>query len=183
MKKFLKKLAKTRAGFTMIELLVATTVFIIAMTIVTTVFLIALRTQRIVIAIIAANDNTFLALEQIAREVRVGSDFKNIGGTELRFTNVQGNEVRYRLHPAGGGRGELRRREGTGGGSGTPITAENVDVKDFQVTIRGCLNPGCLNDLRPAQVTLTLQISTVGTNVPSVVTHIQTTTSVRNLDS
>ncbi len=166
----------------MIELLVATTVFIVVMTIVTSVFLIALRTQRTVIAIIAANDNTFLALEQIAREVRVGSGFTFNGG-ELKFTNVGGTEIRYRVQPAGGGRGELRRREGNGGGSGTPITAENVDVQDFQVILHGCLNPGCQGDNRAAEVTLLLKVGTVGSNVPSVITHIQTTTSVRNLDS
>ncbi len=66
---------KTSNAFTIIELLVAMGLFIILMGITAGSFVKAMRTQRAIVALMAANDNASLTLEQIAREIRTGSNF------------------------------------------------------------------------------------------------------------
>ena len=59
-------------------------------------FIRALRTQRAIVALIAANDNANLSIEQIAREIRTGSNF-SLAGNDLNFSNAN-IQVIYRLN-------------------------------------------------------------------------------------
>jgi len=63
---------KQNKGFTMIELLVAMSVFIVVITIVSGVFVTSLRSNRTSIALISANSDAQLTLEQMARMIRKG---------------------------------------------------------------------------------------------------------------
>ena len=58
------------SGFTLVELLVAIGVFSILISVAVGTFARALRTQRQTAALIAANSNASLVLEQMAREIR-----------------------------------------------------------------------------------------------------------------
>jgi prepilin-type N-terminal cleavage/methylation domain-containing protein len=60
------------SGFTMIELLVAMSVFIIIISITSGIFLSSMRSNRTAIALISANSDGQLTLEQIARVIRKG---------------------------------------------------------------------------------------------------------------
>src|SRR6185295_7895950 len=86
-----------RGGFTLVELLVAITLFSIAISIAIGGFVRALHTERQLIALIAANSNASLAIEQIAREIRTGTGFACASGespcSELSFTNAGGAVV------------------------------------------------------------------------------------------
>ncbi len=59
-------------GFTIVELLVAMGIFLIVVEIAVGGFVNALRAQKQVAALIAAEGNADLALEQMAREIRTG---------------------------------------------------------------------------------------------------------------
>ena len=85
-----------KKGFTMIELLVAMGLFVVVMGIASTVFVQSLRAQRSIVALMAANDNASLSLEQMMREIRTGSNFlTNNDQTELVFfSQRQKDEVR-----------------------------------------------------------------------------------------
>ena len=107
---------KNKKGFTLVELLVAMGLFVIFITIASGGFIRALRTQRNIVALIAANENTSLALEQMAREIRTGSNFSSPNETELDFTNAVGEDVVYRLKDTAVER------------NSQPLTATNVKI-------------------------------------------------------
>jgi len=69
--------ARLVRGFTMIELLVAISVFTVIITITSGIFISSLRSNRTSVALIAANSDAQLTLDQMARMVRkgVGSTF------------------------------------------------------------------------------------------------------------
>ena len=62
-------------GFTIVELLVAMSVFVTAMSIISGLFIKTLHTQKILGAVIESSSNTSLMLEQMAREIRLGYFF------------------------------------------------------------------------------------------------------------
>lgn len=72
-------------GYTMVELLVAMSIFVILITIVMGIFTQGLRSHRSLLGIMSAANNSFLALEQVMRETRVGVDFRVSGGPECPF--------------------------------------------------------------------------------------------------
>jgi len=78
-------------GFTLVELLVAMSVFIIVLTLAVAVFVNALRSQRFLTKLMAVNNNAGLVLEQMAREMRTG--YKFIGSAScspsISFSNSQ----------------------------------------------------------------------------------------------
>jgi len=115
-------------GFTIVELLVAITLFSVIVAIATGTFVQSLRTQRGVTALIAANSNVSLAMEQMAREIRTGQGFSLSGG-ELNFTNARGQAVAYRL------RNESIEKA-VNGETGV-ITAANVRVSKLNFLLAG----------------------------------------------
>ncbi|MCL5017326.1 MAG: type II secretion system GspH family protein [Patescibacteria group bacterium] len=72
MVKIFKKTLKQESGFTMIELLVAISVFTIIIAITSGIFITSLRSDRTSIALISANSDAELTLEQMARMIRKG---------------------------------------------------------------------------------------------------------------
>lgn len=166
-----KRVARAqRGGFTLVELLVAMALFSIAISVAVGGFVRALRTQRQLIALIAANSNASLAIEEIAREMRTGYDFACAGSLspceELQFTSASGEAVRYRTVD-----GALER--GTGA-SFQRMTAENVFIQDLWFS----LNDN--NGRNPPLITVTLGVSGRGRDAGASVTTLQTSVSSRN---
>ncbi len=73
------------AGFTMIELLVGMSVFVIIIAITSGIFITSMRSNRTSVALISANSDAQLTLEQMARIVRKGL------GTSFLSETVIGN--------------------------------------------------------------------------------------------
>ncbi|MBI2592952.1 MAG: prepilin-type N-terminal cleavage/methylation domain-containing protein, partial [Candidatus Colwellbacteria bacterium] len=92
-----------RNGFTLIELMVAMGLFATVLTFIVSLFLQSARAERVVAKRAAAIDNVSLAVEQMAREIRTGSNFPSVpaNGEQKRatlgFTNHRGERVIYRL--------------------------------------------------------------------------------------
>lgn len=86
-----------KSGFTIVELLVAMSLFLILVAVATGTFVQTLKTQRVITELTAANDNATQAVEQMAREIRTGFGF--IDSTEglLKFTNYRNESVSYKL--------------------------------------------------------------------------------------
>lgn len=88
---------KRNSGFTLIELVISLSIFIVLITLTTTTFVQSLRTQRLVGDLSVAMNEVSFVTEQAAREIRTGTDFKNIAGEEtIRFTNAKGETVSYK---------------------------------------------------------------------------------------
>lgn len=161
--------SRRRKGFTLIELLVAVSLFSIAVAIASGGFVRALRTQRQLIALISANSSASLAIEQMAREIRVGTGFDCVGVAglcdELRFTNAEGEQVAYLLED-----GELRRESG---GNARALTPSDAEIRYLSFLLLGDVN-------YPPRITVAMGVTARSPGVDQAVTNLQTTVSSRN---
>ncbi len=155
---------KTNVGFTIIELMVAMSLFVIVVGITSGTFVRSLRTQRQLVALMAANDNASQTLEQMTREIRTGTAFAATG-SRLTFTNATDERVAYDLS---GNRIER---------NGKALTASNVLVKYLTFSVRGAE----VGDGISTRVTVFLGVSAKG-KMESFVTRLQTTVASRVLD-
>ena len=91
------KSVKSEAGFTLMELVVALSVFAIIMTVAASILLHSLKTARFVANQAKAVDNIALAMEQMVREVRTGSSINPTNGLvqSFSFVNYEGEAVTY----------------------------------------------------------------------------------------
>ncbi|MBI4160235.1 type II secretion system protein [Candidatus Wolfebacteria bacterium] len=159
-------------GFTIIELLVAMTIFSIVVTTAIGIFVRGIRTQRAIVSFMEINDNASLALEQMMREMRTGKDFNRISEEEIRFTNADGKSVSYRKNNDVLERGEPNEAGDFIYGG---ITAENVALRRFSIGLLGG-GPGAEF---PARVTISLAVGSNNPYLEDVLTNIQTTVSSR----
>ena len=160
----------------MVELIVAMSVFSIAISLATGAFARALRTQRMLNHLMAVNSNASLAIEQMAREIRTGYDFTfsfNPGSDcndILSFTRSRDSiPVSYKWNPE---KKSLDFKEGER--DFFPLTASNVLVKKF------CLEETGTN---PWRVTLYFTIGSINPQLAENVLNLQTTLSSRILPS
>ncbi|MEK7465168.1 MAG: type II secretion system protein [Patescibacteria group bacterium] len=188
------KYRNKKNGFTIVELLVALSVFVAVLGLVTGGFMQSIRTQRSVAAMIAVNNNMSLVLEQIAREIRAGRNFCHtvdpnalphptcttrfpaIGDDNIEFQRMRGNElvtVAYRYNIAST---SIERKEG--GGEFKAITAPNVNVQHFDFSMQDQRAPAF--EL-PWRVTIRMTVSPINITSPTMVENIQTTVSARFL--
>lgn len=164
---------QTRKGFTIVELLVAISLFVIAVSVAVGGFVRALRTQRQLISLISANSNASLAIEQMAREMRTGSGFQCVNGTLdctiLSFTNANGEKVTY-------SEDELSQTlaRTVGNGPPNPLTAANVRIVGLGFHI--FQSAGNF----PPRLTVTLGVGVKDAELQGNITNIQTTVSSRS---
>lgn len=167
---------KFKKGFTLVELLVAMSLFLVLIGIATGGFIRVLRTQRAIPELMAVNDNAVLTLEQMAREIRTGYNFSKISENELQFVNANNIVVFYRLNEGAIERGTedpfLRRTY-------KKITADNIRVLNFNISLLG----DSAGDGFPPRITITLSVTGKSKYLETISTNIQTTISSRVLDS
>jgi len=163
-------------GFTIIELMVAMTLFLVLIGIAIGGFINALRTQRAIVELMAANDNASLTMEQIAREMRTGYYFVKISDTELKFVNAYNVTVFYRLNEETIERGTqdifLQTKY-------KKITADNLRVAGFRIDLLGA----DAGDGYPPRITISLSITGRSKYLQNTSVNIQTTVSSRLMDT
>ncbi|MCR4261077.1 MAG: type II secretion system GspH family protein [Candidatus Colwellbacteria bacterium] len=179
-----KKSTYNNRGFTLMELLVAMTVFLIVVGLSSGVFMQTLRSQRAITSFSENMNNITLALEQIAREVRTGFDFVDDTSadgkryTELKFRNGNGDYVRYEFFQEDEGPGQIARcksfQEETCDEFDV-ITSSSVDIKELVFYIQN--DDG---ENRPPLVTISVE-TYINKESDSTLT-LQTTVSSRILD-
>jgi len=192
MKKFSNIPKHRHQGFTLVELMVAIALFSILVAVAVGGFTRALRSERQAGDIIAAESNVSLALEQMAREVRTGSDFcpttvsGNLCGDpsvdaatgvadvypNLAFTNAEGAVVVYALQDS------VLMKSVDGGSTFSPVTADTVSVPYFAAEIAG----NSAGDHWPPRVTIDLGIVPNDPSLAGQILHLQTTVSARAID-
>jgi prepilin-type N-terminal cleavage/methylation domain-containing protein len=112
------KAGKT-SGFTLMELTVALGIFAVVMVISAGILLNSLKTARYVANQARAVDNISLAMEQMVREIRTGSNISFLTdgfAKQVSFTNYEGENTTYSFC------GTRMCR------NGTPITTENTII-------------------------------------------------------
>lgn len=153
------------------------------MTIITSIFITSRRTERNIAALILVNDNTYLAIEQMARDIRDGRDFDftnpfgelTCSGDCFGFTGRGGEKIIYELDTANQ---TIIRRIVSASGSSKNLTADNIAVETFAVTPLDC------DPLVPLRVTLNLKVSPKDlSGIAKFTNNIQTTVSTRNFAS
>ena len=187
------KIDKKRSGFTMVELIVAMSVFIIAITIAVGSFVRVIRTQRIVNHLMGINSDASLTIEQIAREIRTGHSFEikdfpvsnpvcenRVAGQkdELTFTNFKNKSITY--HSVS--KVFMRREcpiEGSApncnGVSFFPMTASNILVNYL------CFQKIQVNGNDPWRITIFSGFGSTNPDLAGNILNIQTTVSSRIL--
>lgn len=130
-------------GFTLVEVLVGMSVFLVAATIISSIFVRAVQTQRQANEIMVATSDAGLMLERIAREIRQGYDFQIVGGwgsctptPPASSPTASGEVVCFNRAAAGGnpitvGYGlngsDVERSEDDSGGNATLLTSGSAD--------------------------------------------------------
>lgn len=155
------------------EMLVAASVFAALVALATGAFIHSLRNQRLILAVMAVNDNTSLVLEQMAREMRVARDFDVPRGqmrNEIQFTDQNLQKIAYRFED-----NAIKRRVGDDPTVPfLPVTSRNVyvDYLDFERT-----DP---SDIEPIRITIAFGVHHTAPGLSEeVVSRIQTTVTVR----
>jgi len=166
---------KNFGGFTIIELLVAMTLFLVLMGIAVGSFVKTMRTQRAIVALMAVNDNASLTLEQIAREMRTGYHFSKISATEIQFVNAYNVVVSYRLNNGAIERGTTNPFLLT---TYQKITADNVKVTNLDFELSGEVS----GDKLQPRITIAMSVTSPNDFLGGISTNIQTTVSSRILD-
>lgn len=90
---------KKLTGLTLIEVLVALSVFVLTLTALIQIYISSLRAERLAYSLLNAENSVRYALELMARDIRMGAGF-SADGSSLSFTSYYGgneNNVIYRL--------------------------------------------------------------------------------------
>ncbi len=168
-----------KRGFTLVELMVAISVFSVAVTLSTGAFVRAIKTQRILTHLMSVNSNSSLVIEQLAREIRTGYNF-SLARTNspdcddtITFTRSRDNTLTtYRW--SGTESHSIEKNEGANG-LFVSITASNVSVN------RLCFIQNQLLPEDPWRITILTTLGPTDVQVAQNVFNLQTTVSSRLL--
>ncbi len=167
---------KNHSGFTLVELLVAMSVFIIITVVAVGAFIQSLKSERHLVTQISVANDVNTALEQMARAIRTGYLFSatapdSQGNNSLSFIDYSGASSTYSI----GSGGLLEREDGTG--NTVPITSNDVVIRQLSFVVSQIGGNSCY----PWRVTILLGVEAAGSSASVVPTYIQTTVSSRTL--
>ncbi|GEM_PF-513873 len=190
------------AGFTMIELLVSISVFTIIISITSGIFTTSLRSHRASVALIAANSDAQLTLEQMARVIRrgEGKTFESVEATDgvtgkiykcLNFKS--GNDfISYRWNMSKKNiewNSNLNASANCANGNFSGIISENlrVDMANFRIACAGgtgdvsCSSPSAVKSKYYPKITILLRVGSNATQIASApFTNLEVTISPRS---
>ena len=172
-------------GFTLIETIVAATIFAMVMSAISSLFIVSVRGQRNILAQQNLTDNTRAVLEQMSRQIRMAQKDESGGctgtarttytasGTSLQFIDYRSNCVTYELFEA-----KIRMRPNTSQAF-LDLTSDDIRVSRLNFDVRG----RAAQDLEQPRVTIVIEAEAAGAipeTSPGIV--LQTTVSPRNID-
>lgn len=138
--------AKTKKGFTLVEMIVAIGLFTIVLFIASSAFLAVLNADRKSRATRIAMDNLNLALEDMSRRIKTGTsyycngiisslgtnDCSSTGESSIAFTEQDGvTRTAYRLEG-----GAIKRTVGVSG-TELPVTAPEITIRNLKFIVNG----------------------------------------------
>ncbi|MFA6365331.1 MAG: type II secretion system protein [Candidatus Paceibacterota bacterium] len=178
---------KHNEGFTVIELITAMAVFVIAMSIISGVFIEIMKTQRITNSLMEANSNASLMIEQMAREIRLGYGFatSSVMGNcpsdfseNLIFSRYRGSATTSVAYGYNELSSSIERSEG--GNASSTLTPSSVSVNRLCFWV----NPAVMNpngNREPWRVTILTKIAPQNEKLTVRGVDLQTTVSARIL--
>ncbi len=138
-----------KSGFTLVEVTVTLGIFVGVVFMILSIFTNSLKAERNVANQTAILDNLALVIEQMAREIRTGTNYSTLeGDSSLRFTNYQQQEVTYAKAPDGD---YITKK--TGSDFPKRLTADDVQVTDLKFDI---IQPQL--SYYPPRVTIKIQV-------------------------
>ncbi len=163
---------KNRKSFTLIEVLVSTTIFVIFVMSITTVFITAQSSQRFLGNFLLTTNNLSFAIERMARELRMGENYSLARQSEIHFTNAYRQDIIYRLNHM------AIERSDDGGSKFLPITGDNIEVLNLKFILSGN------NSGSQPKITISVEFTSKGGKNPEKYKKtVQTTISSRQLNS
>ena len=127
---------KYKKGFTLVEVLVSVSLFIMAMIAISQVYVSVIRSERIAYALLNSENNIRNSLESMARSIRLGDNFELTGDRRKicfdYFLNGKWQNICYRFND---GRHVLEKQ--SGGGPYVSILDQQLTVNDLQFYIKG----------------------------------------------
>ena len=185
LKNIFRRNAGRESGQTLIEMLIAMFIFSMFIAISVGGFAQSLATQRVVLKMTSASNNMSLSMEQMLREMRMGSNYVTNGGNDITFlrssvdpntSQVIAQTVTYAWDKNAG---ILTRSIQNGSNPITltqPFTASNVAITYFHVTVQNPVGYGSLS--APCLATMVIGITTADKN-QTIVNYIQTSVESR----
>lgn len=172
-------------GFTLLEVIVATAIFSIAVSSISALFVVAVKTQRNVLAQQDLIDNTRYALEHMSRQIRMARRDETgacVGEARYTFT-ASGNTltfIDYRgdclVYDVVGGRARVK----VGAGNPVDLTSDDIVVNSLYFEVFG----RWAYDTRQPRVVVYMDAKAAGaTPESSPRMFLQTTVSTRNIDT
>jgi len=165
-----------KKGFTLVELLVSMTIFLIVMVSVIELFISGIKTQKKTLALQTLSDNTSYAVEYMSRKIRMakkdltsGCNFESVADG-IRFLNYEKEDQWFILD-----NGQIKEKQGSDSGF-TALTSDNFQVNKLSFGLSG----ECQADNLQPRVTIVMEIRTK--EVEPQILNIQTTISQRDLD-
>jgi len=142
-------------GFTLIEMMVASAIFIVVSMVVVSIFLTAIKNQRRDFQIQNLQDNARYIIETFSKEVRMLSEIQSNSAERLQIKNQDGDVVIYRFR-----NGNLER-------DNQPINSSAVSIQGaFSMIVGG-----------QPMVTIVMTFSPAGASQPKIT--VQNTIAVR----
>lgn len=165
---------KNSRGFTLIELIVSFSIFVVLITLTTGTFIQALKTQGVVSGLSASMNEVSFVTEQMTREIRTGTNFSNVDSEKktIRFINANREQVFYRYIDK-----RIERCSLPAGTTGECIykalTSPSVKIANLRFR---------LENTRPAEGAPRITIVTSVAGPKDININLQTTVSARNID-
>lgn len=174
----------TKKGFTLIELIVSMTIFLIVMVSIIELFASGIKAQKRSLALQTLSDSTSYAIEYMSRTIRMakkdltgtyistGCNFENPGGdlTKIRFLNYKKEDQWFILD----NKQIKEKKDATS--EFTALTSDNFQVNKLSFKLSG----QCQTDDTQPKVTIIIEIQTK--EIEPQTLNIQTTISQRDLD-
>ena len=139
---------KNLKSFSLVELLIAGSLFVMFLGGITMIYLQVLKNHRFLVSVAEVSDDIGFVIERMNREIRMGKNFSITNqNTQLRFINEKDQSVVYRLN-----NNAIERSE-DGGASFERITGDNVVVETLKFHGQGLLD----SDNQQPRITILLK--------------------------
>lgn len=171
---------KNQNGFSLIEIIIAISIFIMVLTVATTAFVNNSSYQKRITALQDAENNARYILEVMAREIRLARDIDNgqrsiaLGDNDFSFKNYKDDAVIYCSSDAGGncvsGGDYLARMAG---GAGQVLNTSSVRIKNLNFITNN------FADSPARQKIITIFFTAESANNPDIKIDIQTSVTAR----